>query len=451
MAERVRALYKRGKATAHQIAFVVETSTPDSDGIPNFQLQQAVAKTEITTLSDRQNITLELPIGVTSHGNYRESFIGTSPEHPVDLTQESESEGERNELFMIGFPEQSSQRRIQRPAFARHRESPSTTAIDLSGSEDYDVQPLVWADEDPDPFPAPIVAALLHEDFEAIVDSGSTRTIITGEARLLFRGPLQAHDQMVATVATGGQLQITGRGPVTPMCEVYYAPQLRRSVVSVYELCEQGHEVVMTAHGGLKRRPDGIPVSFTISPAGVWHVDMRQLFSDLSHVVAGADAHAEAHTHPPDEPHDPISSANIPITCALGHARPDCDDLELLHRRTGHTSHNILREAVRNGHVTGVQLDRKYFGTRSKIKRVLCDTCAKAKISRTAFPRSREQMADLRPGSRVADILIMLNTPSCEGFKYVLILVDYASKYVWIYPLVSRDEASVHSRSMLMI
>ena len=42
-----------------------------------------------------------------------------------------------------------------------------------------------------------------------------------------------------------------------------------------------------------------------------------------------------------------------------------------------------------------------------------------------------------------ADILIMLNTPSREGFKYVLILVDYASKYVWIYPLVSRDEASV--------
>ena len=114
------------------------------------------------------------------------------------------------------------------------------------------------------------------------------------------------------------------------------------------------------------------------------------------------------------------------------------------YRRTGHTSHNILREAVRNGLVTGVQLDWKHFGTRSKIKRVLCDTCAKAKISRTSFPRSRERMADLGPGSRVgADILIMLNTPSREGYKYVLILVDYASKYVWTYPLVSRDEASV--------
>ena len=53
--------------------------------------------------------------------------------------------------YAIGFPdEQYSQRRIQRPAFARHTESPSTTATDLSGSEDYDVQPLMWADDDLD-------------------------------------------------------------------------------------------------------------------------------------------------------------------------------------------------------------------------------------------------------------------------------------------------------------
>ena len=85
MAERVHSLYKRGEATAHQIAFVVETSTPDSDGTPNFRLQQAVASTEITTSSDCHNITLVPPIGVTSHGNYRELFIGSSAEHPVDL------------------------------------------------------------------------------------------------------------------------------------------------------------------------------------------------------------------------------------------------------------------------------------------------------------------------------------------------------------------------------
>ena len=108
----------------------------------------------------------------------------------------------------------------------------------------------------------------------------------------------------------------------------------------------------MTAHSGLVRRPDGISIRLTISPAGVWHVDVRQLFSDLPHMVAEADAHAVAPTTPPGETPDPLSSVNTPLTCALGFARPDCDDLELLHRRTGHTSHNILHEAVRNGLVT---------------------------------------------------------------------------------------------------
>ena len=51
----------------------------------------------------------------------------------MDLTQESASEVDRDELFMIGFPdEQYPLRRIQRPAFARQAESPSTTATDRS-------------------------------------------------------------------------------------------------------------------------------------------------------------------------------------------------------------------------------------------------------------------------------------------------------------------------------
>ena len=58
-AERVHALYKRDEATAHQIAFVVEMSTPDSDGTPNFHLQQAVATTETATSSDGPTLPQE--------------------------------------------------------------------------------------------------------------------------------------------------------------------------------------------------------------------------------------------------------------------------------------------------------------------------------------------------------------------------------------------------------
>jgi hypothetical protein len=54
------------------------------------------------------------------------------------------------------------------------------------------------------------------------------------------------------------------------------------------------------------------------------------------------------YSRPPPDYHDFVGM--------LGKGRPDVDELELLHRRTGHTSHNTLREAVRKILVTGVVL-----------------------------------------------------------------------------------------------
>ena len=44
----------------------------------------------------------------------------------------------------------------------------------------------------------------------------------------------------------------------------------------------------------------------------------------------------------------------------------DGDELESLHRRTGHTSHGILREAMQIQLVTGVKIDRKYCSSRAR-------------------------------------------------------------------------------------
>jgi hypothetical protein len=115
-------------------------------------------------------------------------------------------------------------------------------------------------------------------------------------------------------------------------------------------------------------------------------------------------------------------------------------ELELLHRRTGHTSHNTLREAVRNLLVTGVVLPRRLFGSKAKQKyKGLCGICGRSKIARRSFPRRPNRLAKLRPGYRVStDVIIMLNTTSLEGYNYVLLLEDNASKYVWSLPLKDR-------------
>ena len=170
-------------------------------------------------------------------------------------------------------------------------------------------------------------------------------------------------------------------------------------------------------------RPDGVIVPCVTGTQGVWLVDLVALLGPYE------------------------VEAQMPTNLAP-ELESECEQVcALLHRRSGHTSHGILREAVRNQLVTGVRLDRKFFSTKARQKfKALCDICAKAKISRVSLPRSLEQdqVAELRPGKRVgADVLIMLNVPSREEYTSVLFLVDFACKYCWVYLLLKkRDEGS---------
>jgi hypothetical protein len=50
----------------------------------------------------------------------------------------------------------------------------------------------------------------------------------------------------------------------------------------------------------------------------------------------------------------------------------------------------------------------------------------------------------MRPGSKVsADVIIMFNTTSLESYKYVLLLEDHASKFVWSFPLKDRTAPEI--------
>ena len=126
----------------------------------------------------------------------------------------------------------------------------------------------------------------------------------------------------------------------------------------------------------------------------------------------------------------------------LGSTCPDVDPLALLHKRTGDSTVGILREAVRTQVIEGVSLPRSCFITKKSKKKFkcLCDVCARAKITRHSFPEVRDRMKGLRPGDVVsADILLMLNIPSRENYRYVLHIIDHATKQSWVYPLKTRE------------
>ena len=135
------------------------------------------------------------------------------------------------------------------------------------------------------------------------------------------------------------------------------------------------------------------------------------------------------------------SSSSLDTLFNIGSSVPDIDVLDLWHRRLADTSHRIIRESVRNKLVEGIVLDRKYFNLKNrKNYRCPCDICSRAKMHRVSFPAVRDRMAGLTPGAYMsADVLIMQNIPSREGYRYVLFIVDHASKMSWVFPLKTRE------------
>jgi hypothetical protein len=125
----------------------------------------------------------------------------------------------------------------------------------------------------------------------------------------------------------------------------------------------------------------------------------------------------------------------------------DADPVDLLHDRCGHFSKVKLLEAHRHMLFTGSGLSRRHLSKKSwrYVKRHLCKSCARAKITRTSFNASEpdEPQATKFLEKVTADISVYLNCPSRQGYKYVLVFTDVATKMIWEYPLKERTGEDV--------
>ena len=123
--------------------------------------------------------------------------------------------------------------------------------------------------------------------------------------------------------------------------------------------------------------------------------------------------------------------------------RTDADPLELLHQRCGHFSKGKLLEAFRNMLFTGSGLNRRHLSKKARRfwKRHLCKSCAKAKITRASFAeKDEDELTSTKFLDKVTvDISVYLNCPSRQGYKYVLLFTDIATKMIWEYPLKERS------------
>jgi hypothetical protein len=92
-----------------------------------------------------------------------------------------------------------------------------------------------------------------------ILDSGATCSILTGDAIDLFDGgSLHALTSMtVNTASRGGSLRINAMGSIGRFPEMYYADDLRHSIVAVADLLAQGYQVEFKTGGAIITHEDG--------------------------------------------------------------------------------------------------------------------------------------------------------------------------------------------------
>jgi hypothetical protein len=158
-----------------------------------------------------------------------------------------------------------------------------------------------------------------------VLDFSATVTVLTGKHRgYIYELDDSLSGSAVATVARGGVLLINGGGRAGVFDGLLYSETLRNTVVSLSQVTRHGFEVTFSGYTAEVIHPDGHRIPCVKQPGpDIWWVPLDQIFE---------------------------------ATSWLPRLRGDVDELELLHRRTGHISHNTLREAVRNILVRGVVL-----------------------------------------------------------------------------------------------
>jgi hypothetical protein len=154
-----------------------------------------------------------------------------------------------------------------------------------------------------------------------VLDTGTTTTVLAGEHHRYFMQYETAPDSHVmATAARGGTLEIAGGGTAGMFAGVMHSHDLRHSVVSVSQLTIHGFRVIFSDDTAEVIHPDGQRIESVKQPGcAIWWVPLDQIFET-----------------PTPDLQDFIG--------VLGERQPDVDELELLHRRTGHTSYNALRQ-----------------------------------------------------------------------------------------------------------
>nr|GEZ72361.1 zinc finger, CCHC-type [Tanacetum cinerariifolium] len=128
-----------------------------------------------------------------------------------------------------------------------------------------------------------------------------------------------------------------------------------------------------------------------------------------------------------------LYKANLRISthvCLLANLK---DDTWLWHARLGHLNFESLRSMAQRDLVHGIPA--------IKHTTQICDVCLIGKHSRAPFPKKAKARSTSPLDLVYGDLYGPISPPTPSGKKYIFLLVDDYSRYMWVYVLSTKDQA----------
>ncbi|KAJ9551322.1 LOW QUALITY PROTEIN: hypothetical protein OSB04_015367 [Centaurea solstitialis] len=204
----------------------------------------------------------------------------------------------------------------------------------------------------------------------------------------------------------GSKVQIKGKGTILLECrngeqqviqDVYFIPALHSNILSLGQMTEDGYKIEML-HEYLYVHDDNRRLVMKVKRS------RNRLYKIVLHVTQ-------------------------PVCLATS-----VDDKAWLwHARLGHINFRVIESMVQKGLVQGVPC--------IKHPAQVCEGCLVAKQTRKPIPKEAEWRAS-RPLELVhADICGPISPQTIGGNRYFLLIVDDYCRYMWVYPIKTKDEA----------
>nr|GEW36530.1 hypothetical protein [Tanacetum cinerariifolium] len=269
-----------------------------------------------------------------------------------------------------------------------------------------------------------------------IIDSGCSKHM-TGNRALLTN----FMEKFLRTVRFGNNdfTVIAGYGDVVirsmTIKKVYYVEDLRHNLFSVGQFCDKGLEVAFRKSTCFVRNEDGVDLLTGDRSSNLYTIALNEVASNSLTCLLAKASSSQSWLWHQRLSYLNFATINNLMKNNLVQANASSSQSWLWHQRLSHLNFATINNLVKNNLIQG--LPKMKFE-----KDHLCSGYKQGKIHRKHH-KSKMAFASNKPLHLLhMDLCGSMRVESINGKRYVLVVVDDYSRYIWVFFLHLKDEAS---------